>query len=146
MVPVGTSGTDALAAVAPIDTAGSSPTTPPEAEPASSATPSARPAADDPSLIPLTVVGLLPKRHDVDIDPPGKVPLQLSERDRLLVEAASGILRGSEENGTPLSQAALARILRSRGLAIANDRLRWLMNAAGERPSTQRPSTTQGES
>jgi hypothetical protein len=147
LVPVATSGSDALAAVAPAETAGSSPAAPPEAEPASSAIPAgARPAADGPSLIPLTVVSLLPKRHDVEIDPPGKAPIQLSERDRQLVEAASGILRDAEENGTPLSQAALARDLRSQGLAIANDRLRWLMNAAGERPSTRRSSTTQGES
>ena len=121
--------------------AGLAPTAPPEPEPASSTIPAdARPAADDPSLVPLKVLGLLPKRHGVEIDPPGRAPVQLSERDRQLVEAASGILRDADESGTPLSQAALARELRSRGLAIANDRLGWLMNAAGERPSTRRPT------
>jgi hypothetical protein len=145
MVPVTTHGTDALAAVAPVEMARSSAIAPPEAEPASAAIPAGTGmAADDPSLIPLTVVGLLPKRHDVEIDPPGRVPLQLSERDRQLVEVASGILRVAEENGTPLSQAALARDLRSQGLAIANDRLRWLMRAAGERPSTGRPPRDPG--
>jgi hypothetical protein len=142
MVPVGTTlGADALAADAPAGAAApGSPAAPLEAEPATSAIPpDARPAADDPSLKPPGVLGLLPKRHDIEIDPPATVPVQLSERDRQLVEAASGILRDADENGTPLSQAALARELRSRGLAIANDRLGWLMQSAGERPSTGRP-------
>jgi hypothetical protein len=51
------------------------------------------------------------------------VPVQLSERDRQLVQAASAILRDAEDRGTPLSQAALARQLRAQGLAIANERL-----------------------
>jgi hypothetical protein len=52
-------------------------------------------------------------------------------------------MRDAAEKDTPLSQAALARKLRAQGLAIANERLGWLIQAAAERPSTHRPPSTQ---
>jgi hypothetical protein len=130
----------------------------PAAEPASAATtqeaelvtasasPDPQPADSTPPVIPApAVLACLPKQHDVDIDPPATLPAQLSERDRQLVQAASAILRDAQDKETPLSQAALARELRAQGLAIANERLGWLIQAAGEQPSTRRPPPTQGE-
>ena len=106
------------------------------------ASPDTRPAADAPNATtPLAILAYLPKQHSVDIDPPATLPAHLKERDRQLVQAASAILRDAEDQGTPLSQAGLARELRSRGLAIANERLGWLIQAAGEQPSIRRPRT-----
>jgi hypothetical protein len=87
---------------------------------------------------PLAILAYLPKQHDVEIEPPATLAAQVSERDRQLLQAASAILHDAEENGTPLSQVALARQLRAQGLAIANERLWWLIQAAAERPSTRR--------
>jgi hypothetical protein len=83
---------------------------------------------------PLAVLAFLPNKHTVEIDPPATLPTQLNERDRQLVQAASAILRAAEDNGDSLSQTALARQLRAQGHAIANERLGWLIQAAGERP------------
>jgi hypothetical protein len=116
-------------------------TAPPEAEPVTAAaSPDAQPADGIPHVVPpLAILAYLPKQHDVEIEPPATLPAQLSERDRQLVQAASAILHDAEDKGTPLSQAALARQLRAQGLAIANERLGWLIQAAAERPSTRRP-------
>jgi hypothetical protein len=83
---------------------------------------------------PLAILAFLPKKHTVEIDPPATLPTQLNERDRQLVQAASAILRAAEDKGDSLSQTALARELRAQGHAIANERLGWLIQVAGERP------------
>jgi hypothetical protein len=94
-----------------------------------------RSAASAPKVMPpLAILGFLPNKHAVEIDPPATLPAQLSERDRQLVRAASAILRAAKDKGDSLSQASLARELRAQGHAIANERLGWLIQAAGERP------------
>jgi hypothetical protein len=104
-------------------------------EPATIEPPDTQPAASAPKVIPpLAILGFLPKKHTVEIDPPATLPTQLNERDRQLVQAASAILRAAQDNGGSLSQAALARQLRAQGHAIANERLGWLIQAAEERP------------
>jgi hypothetical protein len=104
-------------------------------EPATIEPPDTQPAASAPKVIPpLAILGFLPKKHTVEIDPPATLPTQLNERDRQLVQAASAILRAAEDKGDSLSQMALARQLRAQGHAIANERLGWLIQAAGERP------------
>jgi hypothetical protein len=130
--------------------------TAPDAEPAlPAATPEATPlsaarepipGAVPPGAFPLlALLNFLPKQHDIEIEPPGSVPERLSEQDRKLVKIASAILREAEGRGDPIGQVALARELRARGLPIANERLRWLIQAAGGRPSTGRPLSAQGE-
>jgi hypothetical protein len=112
------------------------PTAAPPAVPATTIeSPDAQPAVSAPKVIPpLAILDFLPNKHTVEIDPPATLPTQLNERDRQLVQAASAILRAAEDNGGSLSQMALARQLRTRGHAIANERLGWLIQAAGERP------------
>jgi hypothetical protein len=143
-------GTDILAPLTPDAATEPDPlVATPEAESlTATASPDAQPVDGIPHMTPppLAILAYLPKQHDVEIDPPATLPAQLSERDRQLVQAASAILRDTEEKGTPLSQAALARELRAQGLAIANERLGWLIQAAGERPSIRRPPSTQGDS
>jgi hypothetical protein len=107
--------------------------------------PDAQPTASAPKVVPpLAILGFLPNKHTVEIDPPATLPAQLNERDRQLVLAASAILRAAEDNGAPVSQTALARQLRAQGLAIANERLGWLIQAAGERLPTRRPPPAGG--
>jgi hypothetical protein len=102
--------------------------------------PDAQPTASAQEVTsPLAILAFLPNKHTIDIDPPATLPAQLSQRDRHLVQAASTILREAQEKDTPLSQTALARKLRAQGLAIANERLGWLIQAAGERPPTRQP-------
>jgi hypothetical protein len=149
MAPAETAlGTPALAELAPPAATESCPTAAiPEAASVTIASPDVQPVANAPHVTsPLAVVALLPKQHDVEIEPPATLPIQLSERDRQLVQAASAILRDAEDRDAPLSQAALARQLRAQGLGIANERLGWLIQAAGERPPNQRPLSTRGES
>ena len=55
-------------------------------------------------------------------------------RDGELIEAARRIADAAARDGGRLSQAALAGQLRSEGWTIANDRLRWLAEAAGLSP------------
>jgi hypothetical protein len=55
-------------------------------------------------------------------------------RDGQLIEAARRIAADAAGDGARLSQAALAGKLRSEGWTIANDRLRWLTEAAGLSP------------
>jgi hypothetical protein len=50
--------------------------------------------------------------------------------DTELIATAKEIVREARRPGVRLSQAALGRKLRERGLAIANERLRWLMSEA----------------
>jgi hypothetical protein len=108
---------------------------PPAAEPEITTSPEAQSVPSAPTVIPpLAVLAFLPNKHTVEIDPPATLPPQLNERDRQLVQAASAILRAAEDKGDSLSQMALARELRAQGHAIANERLGWLIQAAGERP------------
>jgi hypothetical protein len=72
----------------------------------------------------------LPQRCLIEAPEPVNPP---NERDRLLIAAATEILRDAERQGTRLSQAALARGLRAQGHAIANDRLRWLITTVDGR-------------
>ena len=65
----------------------------------------------------------------------------LSARDQRLVETATAVIRKAEQDGHHLSQAALARQMRARGQSVANERLRWLMNAAGAGPPGEAPRT-----
>lgn len=117
----------------------------PPAEPVAIASPEGKPTAGIAQVIPpLALLAFLPRQHHVEIQPPAQVPARLSERDRHLVRAASSILRGAEHNGISLSQMALARELRAQGHAIANERLGWLIQAAGERPPTGRPPPAGG--
>lgn len=73
----------------------------------------------------------LPKQRLVP--PPQSEAAPLSEYDERLIGAAAAIMRDAERQETRLSQAALARKLRSRGHQIANERLRWLTATAGTR-------------
>lgn len=59
------------------------------------------------------------------IEPP-KVPGPMNEADRILIQAATEIFR---ESDGPVSQATLAKKLRDGGHRVANERLRWLINA-----------------
>jgi hypothetical protein len=98
-------------------------------------TPDAHPTASVQKAIPpFGILAFLPKKHTVEIQPPATLPTQLNQRDRHLVQAATAILRAAADKGNSLSQMALARELRAQGLAIANERLGWLIQAAGERP------------
>ncbi|HEX6524731.1 MAG TPA: DUF2637 domain-containing protein [Streptosporangiaceae bacterium] len=54
----------------------------------------------------------------------------INDRDAKLVDAAANILQAADEHGIGLSQAALARQLRARGLSVPNQKLRWLAAAA----------------
>jgi len=62
----------------------------------------------------------------------------LSDRDTALVDAAAGIICEAEAQGTRLSQSALARRLRGRGLSIPDQRLHWLTTAARAEASANR--------
>jgi hypothetical protein len=62
--------------------------------------------------------------------PPGSLDSPAG-RDGQLIEAAQRIADAAAHDGARLSQAALASKLRSEGWTIANDRLRWLTQAAG---------------
>jgi hypothetical protein len=55
---------------------------------------------------------------------------RLSDANQRLVEVATSILWDAQRQGNRLSQAALARRMRAQGQPIANDRLRWLVQAA----------------
>jgi len=59
--------------------------------------------------------------------------------DRLLIDAATEILRDASSRGTRISQGTLAKRLRAQGHAIANDRLGWLMQSALSGPLEERP-------
>jgi Protein of unknown function (DUF2637) len=61
-------------------------------------------------------------------------PEPLTERDRRLVTAATGLVRDAEQRGTTISQAELGRRLRARGLSIPNERLRWLVATVKAQP------------
>jgi hypothetical protein len=107
----------------------------PAAESEATTSPETQPVPSAPTVMPpLAILSFLPKKHAVEIDPAATLPTPLNERDRQLVQAASAILRAAEDNGGSLSQIALARQLRAQGLAIANERLGWLIQAARERP------------
>jgi len=138
-------GTGAPIAVAEI-TEPAPPAAEPAAEPSSAPSPSA-PAAVPPSVFPLlALLKFLPKQHDIDIELPAPLPVRLSAQDRKLVSAASALLRDATGRGKPLRQSELARELRAQGFSIANERLRWLTEAAGGWPSTRQPPSSQGES
>jgi hypothetical protein len=134
MAPAETAlSSDAPTAVTPPTATNPTPTAVPETTTTESR--DAQPEASAQVVIPpLGILAFLPKQHTVEIDPPATLPTQLNERDRQLVQAASAILRAAEDNGGSLSQTALARQLRAQGHAIANERLGWLIQAAGERP------------
>jgi len=59
------------------------------------------------------------------------LPGEDSGHDRQLVAAAARIVAEAAQDGGSLSQAALARKLRTQGYSIPNDRLRWLSSACG---------------
>jgi hypothetical protein len=131
-------GSDAPTALTPASATEPTPaaTTPAAVpEPTTIESPDAQPTATALEVTsPFDILAFLPNKHAVDIDPPATQPAQLSQRDRQLLQAASAILRAAEEKGDSLSQMALARELRAQGHAIANERLGWLIQAAGERP------------
>jgi hypothetical protein len=112
-----------------------------EPEPVPVTEPKVPPAGPTQVIPPLALLGFLPRQHTVDIQPPAPIPARLSEQDRKLLQAASAVLRDAERAGVRLGQGALARHLRSQGFSIANERLRWLIEAAGTWPSGGRPST-----
>ena len=62
------------------------------------------------------------------------VPGEDGDRDGQLVAAATRILAEAAQDGSRLSQTALAEKLRGQGYSIANDRLRWLSAACGLEP------------
>lgn len=95
----------------------------------------AAPAEPSPSAC---VRSLLPQ-HCL-VAPPASTAQPLSERDRRLVETARATIRQAQAQGPRLSQAALARQIRAQGQPVANERLRWLMTAAGTGPSGERPA------
>jgi hypothetical protein len=51
-----------------------------------------------------------------------------------LVDAAVRIVSQARHQGVRISQADLARQLRTEGYSIANDRLRWLATVSGLEP------------
>jgi hypothetical protein len=55
---------------------------------------------------------------------------RLDDSATRLIEATTSILAAAEQDGTTLSQVALARELRERGYRVGNDRLRWLVTTA----------------
>lgn len=63
--------------------------------------------------------------------PSGQRSYQRQVADKVLLETAFRLVAQARQQGVQLSQTALAAQLRSRGLSIANDRLRWLANATG---------------
>jgi hypothetical protein len=126
-------GSDALTALTP--TAATEPIPAPVPETTITVSPDAQPTVSAQEVIPpFGILAFLPKQHTVEIQPPATLPAQLSQRDRQLVQAASAILRAAGDKGDSLSQMALAREMRAQGHAIANERLGWLIQAAGERP------------
>jgi Protein of unknown function (DUF2637) len=73
----------------------------------------------------VTVAGAEPETRQQDDDPdPG-------DRDAELVAAARRIVADARNDGTRLSQIALAEKLRSEGYKVANNRLRWLAAVSG---------------
>lgn len=56
-----------------------------------------------------------------------------------LIAAATRIVTTAAQNGTRLSQVALAEKLRGEGYGISNDRLRWLSDISGLEPRQGRP-------
>jgi hypothetical protein len=60
------------------------------------------------------------------IEPPESTITPVNPSDQRLIEAAASILRDAEREGAHLSQAALARQLRTKGHRIPNGRLSWL--------------------
>jgi hypothetical protein len=60
------------------------------------------------------------------IEPPRSTTTPVNPRDQHLIDAAASILRDAERDGARLSQAALARQLRTKGHRIPNGRLSWL--------------------
>jgi len=78
------------------------------------------------------LLGLLPRQHTTK--PPQSANKPTSQRDERLVAAAEAILREADRQNIQLCQAALARKLRAGGYRFANDRLQWLMIAAGSTP------------
>jgi hypothetical protein len=60
-------------------------------------------------------------------------------RDARLIAVATRIIADAAQEGSPLSQVALAEKLRSQGHSISNDRLRWLSAASGLEPGHRRP-------
>jgi hypothetical protein len=73
------------------------------------------------------------------IAPPQSQTAPLSKDDERLVGEADAIMRDAKRQGTRLSQAALARELRTRGHRIANERLRWLTVTAQTRLQGEQP-------
>jgi uncharacterized protein DUF2637 len=145
MAPAETAlSSDAPTALTPAPAAETAPTVtiPPAAPETTTESSDAQPEASVQEVTPpLGILAFLPQQHTVEIDPPATLPTQLNERDRQLVQAASAILRAAEDKGDSLSQMALARQLRAQGHAIANERLGWLIQAAGERPPPDGPAT-----
>jgi hypothetical protein len=60
------------------------------------------------------------------IEPPRSRITPVNPRDQHLIEAAASMVRDAERDGARLSQAALARQLRTKGHRIPNGRLSWL--------------------
>jgi len=83
-------------------------------------------------------------RLAVETEPPSRPRQSLSEDDERLVGEATAIMRDAKLQHTRLSQAALARELRTRGNQIANDRLRWLTATARNRLPEGQSELTRG--
>jgi hypothetical protein len=73
------------------------------------------------------------------IAPPQSRTAPLSEDDERLVGEAAAIMQDAKRQRARLSQAALARELRSRGHQIANERLGWLSATARKRLPREQP-------
>jgi len=78
-------------------------------------------------------------RLALDIAQPSPEATPLSEDDERLIDEAARIMRDPRQQRARLSQAALARELRSRGHQIANERLRWLTATARTRLPGEQP-------
>jgi hypothetical protein len=77
------------------------------------------------------LLGHLPRHCLVRVP---EVPELTDEPDRVLIAAATEILRDAARQGERLSQAALARKLRERGHRVANERLRSLVATVQRAP------------
>jgi hypothetical protein len=75
---------------------------------------------------------------------PTETVAPFNDHETKLIDAAVAILLDADEQGAELSQAALARQLRGRGLSIPNQRLRWLTVTARNRLPAEKPELPGG--
>jgi Protein of unknown function (DUF2637) len=86
----------------------------------------AQAGANTDSAAPALAISTLP---DTVLGEPSVATTPLTGHDQRLLAAATDIVKAADAKGLDVSQASLARQLRTRGLTIANQRLAWLATA-----------------